>query len=145
MVLEESMRLYPPAWILGRRALSDDRLGDHVIPAGSVVAISPYLMHRHPGHWEDPDRFDPERFTKERSVGRKPFAYFPFGGGPRLCIGHNFAMLEAQLIIATVAQRFTSRLLPGHEVAPERLFVLRPRGGLPMVLQALGPAPMSPN
>ena len=139
------MRLYPPAWILGRRALADDRLGDHLIPAGSVVAISPYLMHRHPVHWEDPDRFDPERFTKERSVGRKPFAYFPFGGGPRLCIGHNFAMLEAQLIIATVAQRFTPRLLPSHEVAPERLFVLRPRGGLPMVLQALGPAPMSPN
>jgi cytochrome P450 len=134
MVLEESMRLYPPAWILGRRAVADDMLGEHVIPAGSVVAISPYLMHRHPDHWEEPERFDPERFTKERSVGRKPFAYFPFGGGPRLCIGHNFAMLEAQLIIATVAQHYLPRLLPGHTGEPQRLFVLRPRGGLPMTL-----------
>ena len=145
MVLEESMRLYPPAWILGRRALVDDRLGDHVIPAGSVVAISPYLMHRHPKHWEDPERYDPERFTKERSVGRKPFAYFPFGGGPRLCIGHNFAMLEAQLIIATVAQRYRPRLVPGHSVEPERLFVLRPRGGLPMTLERAGAVSVSSN
>jgi cytochrome P450 len=134
MVLEESMRLYPPAWILGRRAVADDTLGGHVIPAGSVVAISPYLMHRHPDYWEDPERFDPERFTKERSVGRKPFAYFPFGGGPRLCIGHNFAMLEAQVIIATAAQHYLPRLLPGHTGEPQRLFVLRPRGGLPMSL-----------
>jgi cytochrome P450 len=145
MVLEESMRLYPPAWILGRRALADDRLGDHVIPAGSVVAISPAVTQRHPKHWEEPDRFDPERFTKERSVGRKPFAYFPFGGGPRLCIGHNFAMLEAQLIIATVAQRYAPRLVPGHVVEPQRLFVLRPRGGLPMTLERAGVAAASSN
>jgi cytochrome P450 len=144
MVLEESMRLYPPAWILGRRALADDRLGEHAIPAGSVVAISPYLMHRHPKHWDEPDRFDPERFTKERSLGRKPFAYFPFGGGPRLCIGHNFAMLEAQLIIATVAQRFAPRLV-AERVVPERLFVLRPRGGLPMRLEAAASVPLSAN
>jgi len=145
MVLEETMRLYPPAWILGRRALADDRLGDQTIPAGSVVAISPALTHRHPKHWDDPERFDPERFTKERSTGRKPFAYFPFGGGPRLCIGHNFAMLEAQLIIATVAQRYAPRLLPGHMVEAERLFVLRPRGGLPMTLERAGAAAPSPN
>jgi cytochrome P450 len=138
MVLEEAMRLYPPAWILGRRALADDDLGGHAIPAGSVVAISPYLMHRQPDHWDDPEAFDPERFTKERSAGRKPFAYFPFGGGPRLCIGHNFAMLEAQLIVATVAQRFELHLVPGHRVEPERLFVLRPRGGLPMLLEEIG-------
>jgi len=140
MVLEESMRLYPPAWILGRRAIQDDLLGERVIPAGSVVAICPAVTHRHPAHWEDPERFDPERFTKERSVGRKPFAYFPFGGGPRLCIGHNFAMLEAQLVIATVAQRFNPRLPLGHVVEPQRLFVLRPRGGLPMLLDQTAPA-----
>jgi len=145
MALEESMRLYPPAWILGRRALADDRLGEHLIPAGSVVAISPAVTHRLSQHWEDPDRFDPERFTKERSTGRKPFAYFPFGGGPRLCIGHNFAMLEAQLIMATVAQRYRPRMVAGSIVEPQRLFVLRPRGGLPMTLEPTGIASFSPN
>lgn len=139
-VLEESMRLYPPAWILGRRALGEDQLGEHVIPAGSVIALSPYTMHRHPGHWERPEEFDPDRFRPENTAGRKPFAYFPFGGGPRLCIGHNFAMIEAQLIVATVAQRFELEVAPGHRVEPERLFVLRPRGGLPMTVRRLAPA-----
>jgi cytochrome P450 len=136
MVLDESLRLFPPAWIVGRRALGEDRLGEHVIPAGSVIALSPYTMHRHPGYWNRPDEFDPDRFTPERSSDRKPFAYFPFGGGPRLCIGHNFALLEAQLIIATVAQRYQLDLAPGHAVEPERIFVLRPRGGLPMTIGA---------
>jgi cytochrome P450 len=135
MVLDESMRLYPPAWILGRRALAADTLGDHVIPAGSVVAISPYTMHRHPGYWEEPDAFEPTRFTKERSAARAPFTYFPFGGGPRLCIGHSFALMEAQLVIATVAQRFDVELVPGRPVEPERLFVLRPKDGLPMTIR----------
>jgi cytochrome P450 len=134
MVFEESLRLYPPAWILGRRALHDDNLAGHHIPAGSVVAISPYTMHRHPSFWDEPERFEPERFTLERSANRKPFAWLPFGGGPRLCIGHNFAMMEAQLIMATVAQRYRLQLTPGQDVVPERLFVLRPRGGLPMTV-----------
>jgi len=136
MVLEESLRLYPPAWILGRRALGEDRLGDTPIPGGSVLALSPYVTHRRPDYFADPERFEPERFTKERMAGKKPFAYFPFGGGPRLCIGHNMAMLEAQLIIATVAQRYDLRLVPGRHVEPERLFVLRPRGGLPMTIHS---------
>jgi cytochrome P450 len=133
-VLQESMRLYPPAWILGRRALAQDRLGDHAIPAGSVVALSPYTMHRHPGYWDDPEAFDPDRFLPEREAARKAFAYYPFGGGPRLCIGHNFAMIEAQLIVATVARRYRLEIAEGHHVEPERLFVLRPRGGLPMTV-----------
>ena len=136
MVVEESLRLYPPAWILGRRALGPDVLGDQEIAAGSVMAMSPYIVHRLPEYWEDPESFQPERFTRERMAGKHPFAYFPFGGGPRLCIGHNFAMLEGQLVIATVAQRYRFRLIPGHPVAPERLFVLRPRGGLPMTIEA---------
>ncbi len=136
MVLDESMRLYPPAWILGRRALVDDRLGDQVIPAGSVVALCPYTMHRNPAFWDEPEEFRPERFTRDRAAARPPFAYFPFGGGPRLCIGHNFALLESQLITATIAQRFRVELVPDHAVVPERLFVLRPRGGLPMTVHA---------
>jgi cytochrome P450 len=135
--LAESLRLYPPAWIMGRRALADDRLGDVTIPEGSVLALSPYITHRNPAYWEDPERFDPERMRETRASLRKPFAYFPFGGGPRLCIGHNMAMLEAQLIIGTIAQRFDLRLVDGHTVVPERLFVLRPRGGLPMTVRRL--------
>jgi len=135
MILDESLRLYPPAWILGRRALRNDRLGEHEIPAGSVVAMSPYAMHRRPEYWDDPEVFRPDRFTRERQAVQKPFSYFPFGGGPRLCIGHNFALLEAQLIISTVAQRHRMELVPGRTVLPERRFVLRPRGGLPMTLR----------
>jgi cytochrome P450 len=133
-MLDESLRLYPPAWILGRRALGEDRLGDVTVPAGSVLALSPYVTHRNPRYWPDPERFDPDRMVEWRAARRAPFAYFPFGGGPRLCIGHNMAMLEAQLIIGTVAQRFDLRLVEGHTVVPQRLFVLRPRGGLPMTV-----------
>ncbi len=135
MVFEESLRMYPPAWIIGRRALVDDVIGGHQIDAGSVVAISPYLLHRHPTFWEEPERFDPERFSAERSAARKPFSYLPFGGGPRKCIGHGMAMIEAQLAIAVIASRYRFELAPGHVVEPERLFVLRPRGGLPALVR----------
>jgi cytochrome P450 len=136
MVFDESLRMYPPAWVIGRRALTEDILNDHVLSAGSVVALCPYTMHRDPRFWDSPEQFDPERFEPERSARRKPFAYFPFGGGPRLCIGHGLALLEAQLIIATIAQRYHPALASVHPVVPERRFVLRPRGGLPMSLQA---------
>jgi cytochrome P450 len=95
-------------------------------------------MHRDPRFWPVPDRFDPVRFELDRSRRRVPFTYFPFGGGPRLCIGSGLAFLEAQLILATVARRYRPRLVPDHQVRPERLFVLRPLGGLPMTLS---PAP----
>ena len=97
MVFEEALRLYPSAWILGRRALGDDQLGEYFIPANSVVAISPYAVHRLSAYWEHPDLFDPERFSPARSITRHKFAYLPFGAGPRQCIGNNFAMLEAHL------------------------------------------------
>jgi cytochrome P450 len=93
-------------------------------------------MHRHPAFWENPDAFDPERFAPEHSEGRPHFAYFPFGGGQRLCIGAGFAMTEAQLILATVAQRYRLHLVPGHPVEPEPLITLRPSRGLPMTLHA---------
>ena len=135
-VLEESLRLYPPAWILGRRALAPDRLGDVDVDTGSVIAMSPYIVHRLERWWPNPESFEPDRFLAERMPGKHPFAYFPFGGGPRLCIGHNFAMLEAHLIVATVARHHRLELATGHAVEPERLFVLRPRGGLPMTIHS---------
>ena len=134
MVIEEALRLYPPAWIFGRKAIADDEIGGYSIPANSIIVLSPYVTHRHPALWEHPEVFDPERFTPERSAGRPHFAYFPFGGGPRMCIGNNFALMEMQLILATIAQRYKLRLVPGHPVEPEALLSLRPRYGLPMTL-----------
>jgi cytochrome P450 len=125
-VLEESLRLYPPAWIIGRRAISDDIVGGYDVPAGTVIAICIYTLHRHPAFWESPEQFDPERFTPERSIDRNRFAYIPFSIGPRQCIGSRFALLEASLILACVAQRYELRLLPGTDVQPQALFVLRP-------------------
>jgi cytochrome P450 len=132
MVIEESMRLYPPAWATSRNAVEDDAIGGYRIPKGSLVLLSPWVTHRHPGVWDAPERFDPERFTPERVAARPRFAYFPFGGGPHLCIGNTFAMTEAALVLATVAQRYDLELVPGHRVEPEPMVTLRPRGGLPM-------------
>jgi len=137
MVIEEAMRLYPPVWTLSRTPREKDTIGGYHIPAGAVVVISPYITHRHPDVWEDPERFDPERFTPERTSVRPRFAYFPFAGGPRQCIGNGFAMMEAQLVLTTVAQRFHLDLVDGNDVTPEPLVTLRPRGGLPMTLTPL--------
>ena len=137
MVIEEAMRYYPPAWSTSRAPAEDDEIGGFHIPAKSVVVLSPYVTHRHPAFWDNPEGFDPERFTPERSAERPRFAYFPFGGGPRLCIGNTFAMTEVQLVLATVAQRFRLDLVPGHRVVPEPLITLRPRGGVLMMLHSL--------
>lgn len=135
MVLQEAMRLYPPIWVLSRKAIGDDELGGFAIPQGSMVILSPYATHRHPEFWEQPEVFDPERFTPERVAARPHYAHFPFGGGPRMCIGSNFSLMEAQLVLATVAQRYRLRLIPGHPVVPEAKITLRPRYGMPMTLQ----------
>jgi cytochrome P450 len=132
MVVEESMRLYPPAWVLVRMPLVDDVIGGYRIPARSSVFVSPYITHRHPDVWENPEGFDPERFTPERSAGRPRYAYFPFGGGPRMCIGNNFAMMEAQLVLATISQRYRLDLVPGHPVATRPMITLRARYGMQM-------------
>jgi len=134
MVIQEAMRLYPPAFGFTRFAIASDEMGGYPIVAKSVMFLSAYCTHRHPAFWEEPEVFDPERFTPERSAGRPRFAYFPFGGGPRQCIGNNFAMMEAQLVLATVAQRYSLRLVPGHPVELQVLPTLRPRLGLPMTL-----------
>lgn len=129
MVLEESMRLYPPAWAFGRQAIDEDEIGGYRIAKGTFVLMFPAVTHRHPDFWEQPDVFDPERFAPERTKGRHRFAYIPFGGGPRICIGNQFALTEAQLILATILPRYQFRLLPGARVIPEPLITLRPRGG----------------
>lgn len=132
--IQESMRLYPPVWGLARLAREYDEIGGYPIPKASRLIISSYITHRHPDLWDNPERFDPERFTSERSEGRPKYAYFPFGGGPRRCIGVNFATLEATLVVAMVARRFQLSLVPGHTVEMEPSFTLRPRYGMPMLL-----------
>jgi cytochrome P450 len=106
MVLKEAMRLYPPAWGVGRRCSADDEIGGHLVPAGSDVLVSPWVTHRHPEFWDRPERFDPERFTPEREAERHRHAYFPFGAGPRACIGQYFSMLEAVIALAVIAREF---------------------------------------
>ena len=135
-VIQESMRLFPPAWITGRRAEADDVVCGYRIPAGTQMLVSPWATHRHPQFWEDPEAFDPDRFLPARSEGRAPFAYLPFGGGPHVCIGNNFAMMEAQLILAQVSQRFRLELVPGANVVAERGITLRPSPSLPMRLRS---------
>jgi enediyne biosynthesis protein E7 len=133
-VIEESIRLRPPVWLISRLAAVDDEVDGVRIPAGSLVCVSPYLLHRHPRHWPAPDRFDPDRFTAEKRHALPPFLYLPFGGGPRKCIGRSFALIEAQLVLATLWQHVRPRLVPGHPVEPEALVTLRPRDGMPMTL-----------
>ncbi|MEJ7625168.1 MAG: cytochrome P450 [Pyrinomonadaceae bacterium] len=137
MIIEEALRLYPPVWILGRMAIGDDEIGGYQIKAGSEIILSPYITHRHADFWDEPEKFNPERFSPEESAARPRFAYFPFGGGARLCIGNNFALMEAQLILATVAQKFRLRLLPDCVVEPEASFTLHPRQGIMMNLEKL--------
>ena len=139
MVVEESMRLLPPVWALSREAIADDEVDGYRIPAGSTVVLSQFVTQRHPDFWEEPETFDPERFTPERVKQRHRFAYFPFGGGPRFCIGSNFAMLEAQLILATIAQRYELELVPERPVQLEPLITLRPKYGLMMMLRPCAP------
>lgn len=136
MIFDEAMRLYPPAWGLLREAIQQDEIGGYRIPAKSLVLVCQWVTHRHPDVWESSNEFDPERFAPERAKARPKFAYFPFGGGARGCIGANFALMEAQLILATLAQRFTPRLVAGHKVEPDPTFTLRPRDGLPMTILA---------
>lgn len=130
MVIQEAMRLYPSAWSISRRALGDDEIGGYHIPAQSIVAMSPYTMHRHPAFWNDPERFDPERFTPQKIAARPRFAYFPFGGGARQCIGNNFAIMESMIIIPAIAGRFRLRRVTDEPVEGHALVTLRPRGGI---------------
>lgn len=133
-VIKESMRLFPPAWTVARRSVEDTEIGGYPVPRGSFVILSPYLMHRHPELWENPLGFDPDRWDTEAVKNLPRFAYFPFGGGPRLCIGKPFAMMEAVLILAMITQRYRLDREPGYPLEPEALITLRPKNGLKMRL-----------
>ena len=138
-VLAESMRLFPPAYLVGRRALATYAVPgtDYVLPARTVVLLAEYLLHRDPRFWDDAERFRPERWTEKGDAAtpaRHRFAYFPFGAGPRICIGEHFAWMEGTLLLATIAQRWKLRLVPGHRVAPLPIITLRARYGMRMTV-----------
>ena len=137
MVLSESMRLYPPAWIVGRRAIVEQDLAGYRIPAGSIVLLSQWITQRDARFFPDPLRFDPLRFTPEAIAARPKFAYFPFGGGPRVCIGEGFAWMEGVLLLATIARRWRLTPAEGSRTPPRpaALLTLRPKGGLPMRIE----------
>ena len=129
-VFEETLRLYPPVWTISRAPLADDATGSAKIRKGTTVMLSPYVVHRRREYWPDPERFDPERFTPEMVAIRPQHGYFPFGGGPRTCLGNRFGMMEGQLIMATIMQRFTMTLDPDCVIEPEPMITLRPRNGV---------------
>lgn len=133
--LDEAIRLFPPVWLISRLAVDDDVLGGYRIPAGTLVCVSPWTLHRHPEHWESPEEYRPERFAPEQQHRRAGHLYLPFGGGPRVCIGQAFAMTEAMLVLTVVMQRLVLTQAPGTTVVPEALVTLRPRDGLLMQVE----------
>ena len=135
-VFAESLRLYPPAWIVGRRVLEDyDADVITSCPPQSIVLLAQSVTHADPRFFPDPDRFDPDRWTPEAEAARPKFAYFPFGGGPRVCIGEEFAWMEGILLLATLGQSWRLRLAPGQVVATQPIVTLRPRFGMRMTLE----------
>lgn len=133
MVLKESMRLYPPAWGTTRETLEPVEMNGYTIKPGSIVLVNMYGIHRDARCFPEPERFDPERFSAENEPSIAKYAYLPFGGGPRVCIGNAFAMMEAKLVLATIAPHFKLRLAPGQQVEPKRIFTLRSKYGMKMV------------
>jgi cytochrome P450 len=134
LVFEESLRLYPVAWGQPRQSIGDDEIGGYFVRRGTLVGPSQWVTHRRPDLWDDPERFDPERFAPGRSGGRHRFAYYPFGGGGRVCLGAALATAEAQIALACLGRRFTFALVPGHQVVPDPTFVLRPKQALMMTV-----------
>jgi cytochrome P450 len=142
-VLQEAMRLHPPAWVLERATVEDEVLGGFRVPAGTTVMISPYVLHRHPDHWDVPEAFDPERFLDERAAHRHRHAYLPFGAGRRQCVGAGFAMLEATLLLTMLVRDLRFDLRPGRPVEHDPSMTLRIRGGLVATVQARSEAAVS--
>lgn len=139
MVIDETLRLYPPAWIIGRHSLGTDKLGHYDILPNTNCLIPVYYMHRNPKYWEAPEQFRPERFNKENAKGRHKFVYFPFGGGPRLCIGNNFALMEMQVIVPMVVRAFRLSRPEGFTFKKEPLITMRPSPHLRMTVSRRAP------
>lgn len=133
-VINESMRLYPPAWITDRVPLEDDQVNGITIPKGTMVSVFIYGLHHQKESWNEPEVFRPERFNNENRKNRPPFSFMPFGGGPRLCIGNNFAMMEIQLVLAAVLRRFKIRINTDYPISVKPLITLRPANGIRMYL-----------
>jgi cytochrome P450 len=136
MVLQEAMRLFPPVWILPRRALADDEVGGYHVPAGSEVLICPYILHRHPRYWPEPNRFDPQRFDPDVPSDRPRYAHIPFGAGPRFCVGNHLGMMEATFIISSLMRDLRFDTVPGFAVKPEPMMSLRLGGGLSLTVSS---------
>ena len=132
-VVTESMRLYPPAWLVGRRAVNEYSIGPYYVPPRSIIIMSQWIVHRDPRHYAEPDRFEPDRWTPQFKAALPRFAYFPFGGGPRQCIGESFAWMELVLLVATLAQQWRFELVPTHPVVPQAAVTLRPKYGMKMI------------
>jgi len=135
-VINESMRMYPPVWMMGRKSLVPFEMGGYHFPAGMTFLFSQWVIHHHPDLWQDPTTFRPERWDPEHGEKVQPWSYFPFGGGPRICIGMPFAQLEAKLLLATIMQRYTPHLVPGFPVVPKPRVTLRLKHGLRMKLES---------
>jgi cytochrome P450 len=133
-VIQESLRLYPPVYAIGRQAIAECEIGGYRVTPGTTLLMSQWVMHRHPRYFPHPERFDPDRWQEERAKRVPKYAYFPFGGGPRVCIGNTFAMMEAVLALATIAQKYHFTLVPGHPVKPRAMVTLRPEHGIKMVV-----------
>jgi cytochrome P450 len=142
-VIDETMRLYPPIPMMLRTAAADDVVCGRRVPKGSIVAIMPWVIHRHRKLWDEPDRFDPGRFAREASAARPRYAYLPFSTGPRVCVGESLASLQIRVIVAILAQRFRFRLVPGHLVEPTGLITLRSRQGIRMIAEPRATPPPS--
>jgi cytochrome P450 len=131
-VIQEALRLYPPFWMVDREAIADDRVGDTVIPAGSMVIVHVYGAHHAPKHWSDPESFDTDRFLKGADKQRAPFTYLPFGGGPRVCIGNHYAMLQILMILSELLRRYDFQIVPGQMIEARPMVILRPKHGIRM-------------
>jgi cytochrome P450 len=133
-VLQEALRMYPPIWVIPRTPLEPDQIDGYRLEPGEMLFISPYVVHRHTGFYDNPESFDPDRISRENTTNWHRYQYIPFGGGPRKCIGHEFAMLEMTIIIAMASQLFQLDLVPGHPVYPKQMVTLRPAHGMPMIV-----------
>src|ERR1700720_198993 len=142
-VIQEALRLYPPFWMVDRMALSDDRAGDLAIPRGSTVIVFIYGVHHSPQYWDNPESFDPERFTKANETRHTPFAYLPFGAGPRGCIGGNYATLQILMILSVLLRKYDLRLAPGQTIEARPMVILRPKNGIRMTFTEAVPRGVS--